>query len=223
MPMPSATDHASIAAGIGVSDEMTSAMIAPKIVPMTPPNDRQHDRLGEHLRHDVRAPRAERLAQPDLARALGDDHQHDVHDHDAADDERQPDDADQHGEDAARGAAVEVENRVRREQAEVVRLLRLEAPRRRAAPPSHRPSAGAISATSRGFTITSSDRREPNIIWNCAERDDRELVLRLAEQRAALRADADDAEVDALDLDDLVERIGVGAEQPVGASASRSR
>ena len=42
-----------------------------------------------------------------------------------------------------------------------------------------------------------------------AERDDRELVLRLAEQRAALRADADDAEVHAFDLDDLVERIDV--------------
>ena len=49
-----------------------------------------------------------------------------------------------------------------------------------------------------------------------AERDDRELVLRLAEQRALLRADADDAEVHAFDLDDLVERIDVGAEQPVG-------
>ena len=49
-----------------------------------------------------------------------------------------------------------------------------------------------------------------------AERDHRELVLRLAEQRPALRAHADDAEVHAFDLDDLVERIDVGAEQPVG-------
>ena len=38
----------------------------------------------------------------------------------------------------------------------------------------------------------------------------------LAEQRAALGADADDAEVDAFDLDRLVDRIDVGAEQPVG-------
>ena len=47
---------------------------------------RQRDRLGEHLRHDVAPPRAERLAQADLARALADHHQHDVHDDDAADD-----------------------------------------------------------------------------------------------------------------------------------------
>src|ERR1051325_3050670 len=43
---------------------------------------REHDRFGENLRQDVGSPRAERLAQPDLARPLGDDHQHDVHDHD---------------------------------------------------------------------------------------------------------------------------------------------
>ena len=42
------------------------------IVPMTPPSDRQHDRLDQELREDVRAPRAERLAHADLARPLGD-------------------------------------------------------------------------------------------------------------------------------------------------------
>ena len=44
----------------------------------------------------------------------------------------------------------------------------------------------------------------------------RELVLRLAEQRALLRADAHDLEVHAFDLDDLVERIDVRAEQAIG-------
>ena len=66
---------------------------------------RQRDRLGEHLRHDVAALRAERLAQADLTRPFADDHQHDVHDDDAADDQRQGDDADEHGEDAVGGLA----------------------------------------------------------------------------------------------------------------------
>ena len=79
------------------------------------------------------APGAERLAQADLARPLGDDHQHDVHDDDAADDQRQRDDADQHREDAVGRRVVDVENRVRREHAEVVGLLRLEPARRCAA------------------------------------------------------------------------------------------
>ena len=38
-----------------------------------------------------------------------------------------------------------------------------------------------------------------------------------------LRADADDAEVDAFDLDDLVERIDVGAEQPIGRLPADAR
>src|SRR5687767_3481630 len=46
---------------------------------------RQRNRLGEHLRHDVAALRAERLPQADLTRPFTDDHQHDVHDDDAAD------------------------------------------------------------------------------------------------------------------------------------------
>ena len=37
MPMPSATDQTSIAAGIGVNVAIVSAMTAPSIVPMTPP------------------------------------------------------------------------------------------------------------------------------------------------------------------------------------------
>ena len=39
--------------------------------------------------------------------------------------------------------------------------------------------------------------------------------------RAALGADADDAEVHAFDLNDLLERIDVRAEQTVGRAASR--
>src|SRR6187200_2154824 len=87
---------------------------------------RQRDRLRQHLRHDVLALRAERLAQPDLTRAFADDHQHDVHDDDSADNQRQRDDADEDGEDSARYLPVEIEDRLGREDAEVVRLLWLQ-------------------------------------------------------------------------------------------------
>ena len=76
--------------------------------------------------------------------------------------------------------------------------------------------AGAICDRSRGFTDIDEPPPRAEHHLKLAERDDRELVLRLAEQRAALGADADDAEMHAFDLDHLVERIDVGAEQAVG-------
>ena len=106
--------------------------------------------------------RAERLAQPDLARPLAHHHQHDVHDDDAADDERQRDDADEDGEDAARRLAVEAEKRVGREDAEVVGLGRLQPARhaQRHRRIVHRRRHARRSTT--GFTISCSDCRAPN-------------------------------------------------------------
>src|SRR5712664_136452 len=46
--------------------------------------ERKDDRLGEELAPNVAPRGAERLEDPDLASALGDAHQHDVHDHNAA-------------------------------------------------------------------------------------------------------------------------------------------
>ena len=216
MPMPSATDHALDRRRNRRERRDRDRDGRAEHRADDAAEDRQHDRLGEHLRHDVGPPRAERLAQADLARPLGDHHQHDVHDHDAADDERQRDDADQHGEDAVGRRVVDVEDRVRREHAEVVRLLRLQPPRdaQRDRRLVHRLRRSA--RRSRGLTRQRQRAPRAEHHLELPERDDRELVLRLAEQRAALGADADDAEVDAFDLDDLVERIDVGAEQPVG-------
>src|SRR5947208_3764434 len=89
---------------------------------------RKRDRLRQDLPDDVAAARAEGLSQPDLARALAHHHQHDVHDHDAADDERQRHDADEHGEDALGGGLIDAKQRVRREHAEVVALGRSQPP-----------------------------------------------------------------------------------------------
>jgi hypothetical protein len=59
--------------------------------------------------------------------------------------------------------------------------------------------AALISGRSRGLTpgsTSAADRRSSEL----AERNHRELVLRLAEQRTALGADPEHAEMDALDL-----------------------
>ena len=109
-----------------------------------------------------RAP--ERLPQPDLARALADDHQHDVHDDDAADDERHGDDADEHGEDAVGRRLVDVEKRVRREHAEVVGLRSDAAAARCATRPWHRPWRSSRARESCGLTSNCSPNiRDPNI------------------------------------------------------------
>ena len=67
----------------------------------------EHDRLDQELQQDVRASGAERFANADLARPLGDRHEHDVHDADAADEQRHRRDAgEQVGDDLRRLADV---------------------------------------------------------------------------------------------------------------------
>ena len=58
--------------------------------------ERRRQPLEQELQQDRAAPRAERLAQADLARPLGDRHEHDVHHADAADGQRQHADERQH-------------------------------------------------------------------------------------------------------------------------------
>ena len=53
-----------------------------------PAEEREGEGLDEELGQDVPATRPDGLADPDLAGPLADRHQHDVHDPDAADDER---------------------------------------------------------------------------------------------------------------------------------------
>ena len=55
--------------------------------------ERQDDRLDQELQQHVEVARADRQAQADLARPLGHRHQHDVHDADAADQQRHRGDA----------------------------------------------------------------------------------------------------------------------------------
>ena len=65
--------------------------------------------------------------------------------------------------------------------------------------------ASSSSAGSVGFTVSSSERRVPNICSDLPEGNQDEVVLRVAEQRALLLVHADDTEVLAADVDQLVD------------------
>ena len=164
MPMPMPTDQTCTAAGSGVSLLTISAAMKPRPTPTTPPIV---DSVTDSVRicQMMSRRRAERLAQTDFARALADHHQHDVHDDDAADHERQRDDADEDREEAGRRRAVDAEQRVGREHAEVVRLLRPQPP---LDPHRHRRIVHRRlhQLGVRGLTSSCMPGREPNILRN---------------------------------------------------------
>ena len=58
------------------------------MIPITPPIELKRHRFDQELRENVAAVRADGHADANFARPLGDAHEHDVHDADAADDER---------------------------------------------------------------------------------------------------------------------------------------
>ena len=60
----------------------------PMAMPHCATDDADDDRLDQELKQDVEAAGADGEPQADFARPLGHRHQHDVHDPDAADDER---------------------------------------------------------------------------------------------------------------------------------------
>ena len=68
--------------------EMILAATMPVSTPAPPPMPDQQHRLDQELQQHMDAPRADRHADADLAGALGDRDQQDVHDADAADQQR---------------------------------------------------------------------------------------------------------------------------------------
>src|SRR5437762_5256192 len=89
---------------------------------------RQGGRFGEELAQDVAPARPQRLPDPDLPGPLGHGHQHDVHDDDAAHDERDPHEAGPDGVEDAAQLVPEVEHAFRRFHREVVILARAQVP-----------------------------------------------------------------------------------------------
>jgi hypothetical protein len=74
-------DQGATLAGIGETAETEPASSTPSPIPISAPAG-ERARLDQELEQDVAPPGAERLAQADLTRPLGDGDQHDVHDHD---------------------------------------------------------------------------------------------------------------------------------------------
>ena len=100
----------------------SSAMPNPSAMPMPPPSRLITIGFDEKLQQHVASLGADRQADADLARPLGHRHQHDVHDADAADDERHAGDAGEkvrHGIDRRR---PDVGDLLLRADREVVRI-----------------------------------------------------------------------------------------------------
>ena len=87
----------------------------PTIIPSDSADETEHDRLDQELHEDVALARADRHADADLARPLGDADEHDVHHADAADEEADRRDADEQERQRARiacGALLQLGLRV---------------------------------------------------------------------------------------------------------------
>ena len=171
---------------------------------------RQRHRLDQELDQDVLAPRADRLAQADLARALGHRHQHDVHDADAADQQRDADDRAHHRGDAAEHARVDLAHLVLHHDAEVVLVVLGDV----VALPQHALDAFAHRAhhllVSRpgSWSCTRSPTSRPKIVSALREGNEHRVV-EVAAQALALRLhDADHRHRGGADVDLLPDRLG---------------
>jgi len=94
-----------------------------------PPEKTQHQRLDHELRQDGRPAGADGFAQTDLAGALGDRNEHDVHDADAADEQRDPHDAAGDHRNDQRDLVERVQEALDRIDAEIVGLAGADAAR----------------------------------------------------------------------------------------------
>ena len=123
-PMPSANDHQGSETGKPESQWTIRPMRAAEEDAEQAADRRQEHRLDQELPEDLAAARAERLADADLARALGDRDHHDRHDADAADHQRDRGDHDEREERRLADLVPDLQDRVLRHQVEVVRLHR---------------------------------------------------------------------------------------------------
>ena len=92
-------------------------------MPIAPPKTESRLASMRNCREHVPPPRPHRLADPDLSRALGHAHQHDVHDPDPSDHEGDRDHAAGHRGDPARDLADDAGDLLRAEHLEALVLL----------------------------------------------------------------------------------------------------
>ena len=142
---PMANDHHGIDTGSGVNVRTLRPTPAPIRQPRTPPDRGEHDRLEQELPEDLAPPRAERLADADLARPLGHRDHHDRHDADAADHQGDRRDDDERQVDRAGRLVEELHRHVLRGDVEVARLVQLQP-----VPDAHHVVSTSRIASSRG-------------------------------------------------------------------------
>ncbi len=202
-PTPTKIDQISTAAGSGETAAISLANADAQRDAERRAERRQRRRLDEELVQDVAAARAERFPNADLARSLGDGDEHDVHDHDRADDEpdRRQRDAGDHEVALAACSRTRAPSPTSRARSCPAATGADDAARAspRAPPPSPRASRrrsapGSIiaSITPCGFT----QRLSGDLL-----RRDEELVERHAEHAALLLGHADDGVGNALDAE----------------------
>src|SRR5947209_1386270 len=176
---------------------------------------RQYCGLDEELRQDVDAGGADGLADADLFGALGDGDEHDVHHADAPDEERHAGDGDQHEGGCAGELSVNLQQRLLRGDAEVVGRAEGHPP----PPPQYLRHLvdGRLHLVARARADDDGEGGVAHLVARVeliesAQRDEDEVVARVAEEGAERLHDADDAEGDGVDLKLLVDGRQVGEE-----------
>ena len=196
----------------------------PSAMPIAPPASDSTIASTRNCSSTSTVARADRQAQADLARPLGHRHQHDVHDADAADEQRHRGDARQQVGHRRRGRRQHARHLLERPHHEVVVVAGLDAGGACAA-------ASAICCGHRveRHAVLGRDRDAGDVLH--AEQlllhgrvgDDDGVVLVLPHRRLPLAGEhADDLERLVLDADDRAGRIGAGAEQLIAHRPSRA-
>ena len=202
---------------------ISAETVSPTAMPMRPPRPGQRERLDQELGEDVAAPGADRLADADLAGPLADRDQHDVHDPDAADDQRDRGDAPEQQRQRAADRVGRLEQLRLVEDREVVVVGRREAVAR----PQERRDLGLDRRHLR--LVGDADADRPDVVARdevLADDADRhhDLVVGVLEAGTALGLeDADQPERQAADGDLAADRAGVELEVVGGRGARAPR
>src|SRR2546426_9660074 len=179
--------------------------------PHDPPKSRQGDRLDQELPEDVFPFGPQRLPDPDLPGPLRDRDEHDVHDDDSPDHERQGDQARGGAEDHGRDLLPEALEGLRGLHREVILLVRLQV-----VPDPHRHPRlvhGPGHLFLRGRLDRDRDGLESSELLQIGPDGDRDhLVLTQSQDRSQLRRDADDRVWLVLDPDRFAQGLGPAQE-----------
>src|SRR5207253_10189316 len=181
-------------------------------------DQRERDGLDQELQKDVTPACADRHAQTDLARALGDGYQHDVHDADASDQQGHGGDRRQEIGHHPRRLLLSLEDLREIPEPEVVVLKRLQA---MALPQEHADLVLGLGHVLPGADLD-GDRVDgarvglahaEDFLLRRRERDQDDVVLVLPPRVLTLaREQADHRERDLLDADDLAHGLGLSEE-----------